>query len=100
MTCPDCLGKRFERGQYEYTTVTSEQGALLFENVPAERCTQCGYLVVSDVVARALDRVLAERQPDGYAMVPVYDLSRQAAKSGISFASTLPRSREFKPPRG
>ena len=97
MKCPECLGSVFGRGKYDIARVYRQQPVLI-RNVPARRCKQCGYLLVSSDVASRIEDVLAggtnttlipaavfdlampRQVPDTVAVpVPSYDVATNAA---------------------
>ena len=52
---------------------------IIFENVPAEVCRQCGEVLLRPgVLERLQDLVWMERTPNRTAQVPVYDLTEIA----------------------
>ena len=54
---------------------SGSRGTVLFGNVPAEVCGQCGESVYSGRVVDQIHRILDERpEPDGTVVVPAYDL--------------------------
>ena len=89
MKCPECYGERFERGKYEVSQMMEGQPVLL-TNVRAQRCVQCGYLVVSATVLREMQRRVANGLNTGNMMIDVFDLQapvRKAKGSGIGTAA-------------
>ncbi len=70
MICPECKGEMKE----ERTSVTlfREGQPVLFEDVPAWVCVQCGEIWLSAEAARKLDERLAgELKPRRYISMPV-----------------------------
>jgi YgiT-type zinc finger domain-containing protein len=73
MICPDCRGTVFEHGLYTMAQVVGGEPFVL-RHVPADRCRQCGYDVISLNTARQLDEAL-DAPARGVMGVPVYDLA-------------------------
>jgi len=44
---------------------------IIFENLPAEVCTQCGEKYLSPETIEYIDRVTSTKKPEKYARVPV-----------------------------
>ena len=76
MVCPECKGKM--RKEHTSVTLFREGVPVLFENVPAWVCVQCGETWLSAEAAKKLDERLAgELEPRRYISMPV-----------VAFAST------------
>ena len=70
MICPECKGGM----KKEHTSVTLFRNGtpVLFENVPAWVCAQCGEIWLSAKAARKLDERLASKlEPRRYISMPV-----------------------------
>jgi YgiT-type zinc finger domain-containing protein len=70
MNCPECKGKMVK----EHTDVTlfREETPVLFEDVPAWVCKQCGEVWLSAQTAKTLDeRLASEPEPRRYISAPV-----------------------------
>lgn len=80
MKCPECYGDRFDHGRYEVTQMMEGQPVLL-TNVRAQRCVQCGYLVVASDVLRDMQRRVANGLSTGNMLIDVYDLQSPTRKS-------------------
>ena len=74
MKCPECLGTSFSKGHFDVAQVVKRQPVLI-RNVPASKCNQCGYLVITSATAKRMQRALHDRRPDTYVPTEVYDLS-------------------------
>jgi hypothetical protein len=62
MVCPDCRGRNFESGKYTMAQVFYDQPIVLY-NVPAKRCRQCGFDVISAETSRRIEKaLLAEKE--------------------------------------
>lgn len=77
MTCPECHGTSFETGLYEVADIIDRRPVLL-TNVPAQRCRQCGFLVISSQVSKQIELRLAE-PPTATMSMPVFDLTDPSA---------------------
>ena len=88
MKCPYCMGTSFTKGKYDLAQVVDRQPVLL-QNVPAQRCKQCGHLRVSAQTMKKIEKVQANGMPDTFIPSTVYDLAgpvqRGAAVSATPF---------------
>jgi YgiT-type zinc finger domain-containing protein len=73
MKCPECLGTAFEEGKFELAHLV-DSAPVLIKNVPASKCRQCGYLVISGVTAGRLQDIVKAPQPDSFVKAAVYDM--------------------------
>ena len=74
--CRSCLSS----GTFEERTVsqplTFNGQIVIFENVPALVCSQCGEILLTPEVARRMEELgRGERPPSRMDQVPVYDLA-------------------------
>lgn len=74
MSCPECRGELFTQGQFDVAQMF-HMDPILVRNVPAQRCDQCGYLIISAEVGRQIEGVLKNHEITGYAPAAVYDLA-------------------------
>ena len=77
--CRSCLSKdTFEERKVAQPFKFNGQ-IVIFENVPALVCSQCGETLLSAETARRIDELgRGERPPSRLDQVPVYDLSEVA----------------------
>jgi YgiT-type zinc finger domain-containing protein len=82
MTCPECTGSRFSQDTVAVAQMYRNQ-PIVVRNVPAARCDQCGYLVISPETSQAIERVLTSGAVVDTTVAEVYDLSapKRASKS-------------------
>ena len=88
MKCPYCLGTSFSRGRYELAQVVNLQPVLI-QNVPAQKCRQCGYLQVSATTLKRIEKILDAGLPDTHVPTAVYDLASQPRRRGVAFTPTM-----------
>ncbi len=68
--CPECKGRM--RKEHTSVTLFREETPVLFENVPAWVCMQCGETWLSANAARKLDeQLMSELEPRRYISMPV-----------------------------
>ena len=86
MKCPECLGERFNRGRYDYVALIDDR-PVLFRNVPAQRCQQCDYLVVSATTLEKMDRIVSNQLAKDVVITNVFDF---AQRPDVRVDSTVP----------
>ena len=72
MRCPDCRGRIFEPGKYTMAQVFHDQPIVLY-NVPAKRCQQCGFDVISAETGRRIEKALLSKK-ERFVKVAAVDL--------------------------
>ena len=77
MRCPDCRGRNFEPGKYTIAQVFHDQPIVLY-NVPAKRCRQCGFDVISAETGRRIEKALLSEK-DKFVEVAAVDLDADGA---------------------
>jgi YgiT-type zinc finger domain-containing protein len=78
MQCPECLGTNFEEGLFERPQ-TFQGRLVLLRNVPAQRCTQCGYLVFGPETGERIAQALERGVGDDTLTIDVFDIARVPA---------------------
>lgn len=73
MRCPECRGTVFDEGQFQMAFMHRHRPAVV-SNVPAHRCRQCGYDLISPETARRLEQALAS-SANGFVYAAAYDLA-------------------------
>lgn len=75
MSCPQCQSPDLDPVITDLARLIDGHAAVL-RNVPARRCAQCGYLLLSAQTGLRIERALTSRRPDGTETAAVYDLAR------------------------
>ena len=83
MKGPYCLGTSFTRGRYDLAQIVRQQ-PIMIRNVPARKCKQCGYLVISATAQKEVERILGTRLPDTQVPANVYDLLAPVRKPSVT----------------
>jgi hypothetical protein len=74
MNCPECQGFSFQEGHFTIAQMFRDRPVVI-KNVLADRCAQCGYLLISQDVAAQLERALVNDQRVGAVAAALYDLA-------------------------
>jgi HTH-type transcriptional regulator/antitoxin MqsA len=76
--CPICKSETLAE-QRVRTTLEYQGRTYIFDNVPAEVCSQCGEILLRLEIAKQLERLMrVGTAPDCTEVVPVYDLAAVA----------------------
>ena len=80
MVCPECTGTTFVEGAYNIAQMFRDR-PIMVRNVPAKRCEQCGYLIITAETAGQIERVLTRQAVVDVIATDVYDLATPRGKS-------------------
>ena len=94
MTCPYCLGTSFSKGKFDLAQVVNMQPVLI-RNVPASKCSQCGYLQVNATTMKKIERMLRDHSPDATVPTEVYDMQSPARHSRVDYTPAPTRVSVF-----
>jgi YgiT-type zinc finger domain-containing protein len=75
-TCPECRG-RLVVGLYEHVEL-HEGRPVLFVNLSAERCSQCGTLVFPASSLEKMEAAVSQGRPTREMSAAVYDMSEES----------------------
>jgi YgiT-type zinc finger domain-containing protein len=74
-TCPRCKSNALEPKFIRYTQ-EYEGNLLIIDKVPAQICSQCGEIILSEKVADAIQcKIWSDSQPKRVEQVPVYEIA-------------------------
>jgi hypothetical protein len=73
------LGNNFQSGKFTLSEVFNGEPVVLY-NVPADRCNQCGFDIISAEVGRRIEEALTS-VPNKYVTVASHDLDIHVRRS-------------------
>jgi YgiT-type zinc finger domain-containing protein len=74
-TCPRCKSNALKPQLIRYTQ-EYEGNFLIIDKVPAQICSQCGEIILSEKTADAIQRkIWSDAQPKRIEKVPVYEIA-------------------------
>ena len=74
MRCPECRGESFEEGRFDVAQLFEHQPVLV-KNVFAQKCVQCGYLILTAKELGRIEDLLVHGMRSTVVPAAVYDMA-------------------------